>query len=100
VQLDLASDRGAVTAEFMLLLPALIVLFSVVLGSVSLAVERIALEAKAFEIARQSTLGIDVPVDPTLRVDFSNEGRLECARVQKQLVIPISTKICMLPIGR
>jgi Flp pilus assembly protein TadG len=46
VQLDLAIDRGAVTAEFMLLLPALIMLFSVVLGSVSLAVERIALEAK------------------------------------------------------
>ena len=96
----MASDRGAVTAEFMLLLPALIMLFSVVLGSVSLAVERIALQYTAFEIARQSAIGIDVPVDSALRVDFSNEGRLECFRVQKQLVIPISTKICLLPIGR
>ena len=49
---SLVSDQGAVTAEFMLLLPALVMLFATVLGSVAFATDRIALEAKGFEAAR------------------------------------------------
>lgn len=97
--MDLASEKGAVTAEFMLLLPALILLFAFVLGSVGLSVERIALESTVFTLARQNSIGLEIEASPELRVEITKEGRLECVSITKQMLVPISSKLCLNSIG-
>jgi Flp pilus assembly protein TadG len=98
--LGLASDKGAVTAEFMLLLPALTLLFATVLGSVAFATDRIALEAKAFQVARSLAIGLDVPTEAGIQVEKSIEGRLICAKITKQSLMPMSTKLCVMQVGQ
>jgi hypothetical protein len=84
----------------MLLLPALILLFSTVLGSVAFATDRIALEAKAFEVARSLAIELDVPIEPGIKVEKSIEGRLTCAKITKQSLLPMSTKLCVMQVGQ
>ena len=96
----LASDQGAVTAEFMLLLPALIMLFATVLGSVAFATDRIALEAKGFEAARSLAIGLDLLAEQGIEIEKSVEGALTCAKISKQSLIPMSTKLCVMQVGQ
>lgn len=96
----LTSDHGAVTAEFMLLLPALIMLFATVLGSVVFATDRIALEAKGFEAARSLALGLDLRAEEGIKIEKSVEGALTCAKITKQSLIPMSTKLCVMQVGQ
>lgn len=97
---SLASDHGAVTAEFMLLLPALIMLFATVLGSVVFATDRIALEVKGFEAARSLALGLDLRAEEGIEIEKSVEGALTCAKISKQSLIPMSTKLCVMQVGQ
>ena len=97
---SLASDQGAVTAEFMLLLPALIMLFATVLGSVAFATDRIALEAKGFEAARSLAIGLDLVAEQGIEIEKSAEGALTCAKISKQSLIPMSTKLCVMQVGQ
>jgi Flp pilus assembly protein TadG len=97
---SLASDQGAVTAEFMLLLPALIMLFATVLGSVTFATDRIALEAKGFEAARSLAIGLELVAEQGIEIEKSVEGALTCAKISKQSLIPMSTKLCVMQVGQ
>ena len=97
---SLASDQGAVTAEFMLLLPALIMLFATVLGSVTFATDRIALEAKGFEAARWLAIGLDLVAEAGIEIEKSVEGGLTCAKITKQSLMPMSTKLCVMQVGQ
>ena len=98
--LVLDSDRGAVTAEFMLLLPALIMLFTFALGSVTFATERISIESKLFEATRAISLGMEPETYPNYRITESTEGRKICVTLSWQLIFPIQSKLCMLPVGK
>ncbi len=98
--LVLDSDRGAVTAEFMLLLPALIILFTFALGSVTFATERIAIESKVFEAARAISLGQEPVIDQNYRLTQSVEGRKICVTLSRQMLLPINSTLCMLPVGK
>ncbi len=86
---NFSSDHGAVTAEFMLLLPALMMLFATVLGSVVFATDRIALEARGFEAARSLALGLDLRAEEGIEIEKSVEGALTCAKITKQSLIPL-----------
>jgi len=97
---SLVSDQGAVTAEFMLLLPALVMLFATVLGSVAFATDRIALEAKGFEAARSLAIGLDLAAEEGIEIEKSVEGALTCAKISKQSLIPMSTKLCVMQVGQ
>jgi Flp pilus assembly protein TadG len=97
---NFSSDHGAVTAEFMLLLPALIMLFATVLGSVVFATDRIALEARGFEAARSLALGLDLRAEEGIEIEKSVEGALTCARITKQSLMPMSTKLCVMQVGQ
>ncbi len=97
---NFSSDHGAVTAEFMLLLPALIMLFATVLGSVVFATDRIALEARGFEVARTLALGLDLRAEEGIEIEKSVEGALTCARITKQSLMPMSTKLCVMQVGQ
>ena len=97
---SLASDQGAVTAEFMLLLPALIMLFATVLGSVTFATDRIALEVKGFEAARSLAIGLELVAEQGIEIEKSVEGALTCAKISKQSLIPMSTKLCVMQVGQ
>ncbi|MDG2497451.1 MAG: hypothetical protein P8M68_04630 [Aquiluna sp.] len=98
--LVLDNDRGAVTAEFMLLLPALIMLFTFVLGSVTFAAERIAIESKVFEATRAISLGQDPSIDPKYLLTQSIQGRKICVTLSRQMLLPIKSTLCMLPVGK
>jgi Flp pilus assembly protein TadG len=97
---NFSSDHGAVTAEFMLLLPALIMLFATVLGSVVFATDRIALEARGFEAARSLALGLDLRAEEGIEIEKSVEGALTCAKITKQSLMPMSTKLCVMQVGQ
>ena len=98
--LALDSDRGAVTAEFMLLLPSLIIMFTFALGSVTFATERIAIESKVFEVTRAISLGQEPVVDHEYRLTRFVEGRKVCVTLSRQLLLPIQSTLCMLPVGK
>jgi Flp pilus assembly protein TadG len=97
---NFSSDHGAVTAEFMLLLPALMMLFATVLGSVVFATDRIALEARGFEAARSLALGLDLRAEEGIEIEKSVEGALTCAKITKQSLMPMSTKLCVMQVGQ
>ena len=84
----------------MLLLPALIILFTFALGSVTFATERIAIESKVFEATRAISLGQNPEVDQKYRLTQSNDGRKICVTLSRQLLLPIQSTLCMLPVGK
>jgi hypothetical protein len=94
-----ANEKGAVTAEFMLLLPGLVFLFAIGMGSFSLALSRVQLEVSAFEIARQLAIGNQpqAPAGMTLKVE--SEGRLSCAKLTKRELFPLTARHCMIRYG-
>ena len=55
----LRDDRGAVTAEFALAIPAVLVILGVMLGGIYLSSERVALISLAGEVARLEARGDD-----------------------------------------
>ena len=52
-----AGDRGAVSAEFAVLLPAVLVVLALVIGGILLATQRLTLTAAAAELARLEARG-------------------------------------------
>ena len=90
----LSNDRGAVTAEFMLLLPGLVLLVTTAVGGFTLGLERIALEVRAFEAARHYAI-----TGETQDHNLTNEGRFSCIEVEKQGLVKLSAQSCMLRYG-
>ena len=90
----LSNDRGAVTAEFMLLLPGLVLLVTTAFGGFTLGLERIALEVRAFEAARHYVI-----TGETQDHNLTNEGRFSCIEVKKQGLIKLSAQSCMIRYG-
>jgi Flp pilus assembly protein TadG len=97
--LGFSSEKGAVTAEFMLLLPALALLLASALGLFQLGLERMSLEVSAFEIARAKAIGFEPELDANLEIKTQQEGRFQCVTVSKQNLVPIAATSCMIPYG-
>ena len=97
--MDLNSEKGAVTAEFMLLLPALLVLLAAALSLFQLGLERIALETKTFEIARSVAIGYPATEEAGFEIATKDEGRFRCVSVTKQGLVNLESTRCMIPYG-
>jgi Flp pilus assembly protein TadG len=97
--LDFSSDRGAVTAEFMLLLPALLFLLAATLGIFQIGLERIWLEVRAFEAARTAAIGFTALAAENLEIQVREEGRFRCVTVSKTGLLRLEATRCMIPYG-
>jgi len=83
----------------MLLLPGLVLLCAISLGSFSLALSRVQLEVSAFEIARELAIGNQPQVQSGILLKVESEGRLSCAELTKQGLFPLTAKHCMIRYG-
>ena len=94
----LASDRGVVTAEFMLLMPALISVVALCGLLLSLGLGAIGLELEAAQAARQ--LGYGFEYDPGDYVlERWREQHLACVRLTAPGLIQLQAQQCVLAAG-
>lgn len=90
------NEKGAVTAEFMLLMPAAILAVTLLLGFFNLALERVKFEFEAFQFARSYFYGLE----PTgLEFAESSQGDLSCVEVVSGLPLQFRSEWCLFPIG-
>src|SRR5690606_31308282 len=82
---DLRSDRGSVTAEFAVVLPAVLAVLLLALGALLLAAQQISLSATAFEVARLEARGDGAAAEQRLdasplplTVSRNQRGALHC----------------------
>jgi hypothetical protein len=92
-----SSDRGAVTAEFMLITPALILAVAMLLGLFPLGLGAIRLEVEAMQIARLHGYGLDVSVPEGYQFEILSRGRTEC--IQLRNVTLMESEYCVIPLG-
>lgn len=92
------SEKGAVTAEFMLVTPAMILAVTLLIGLFPLALAGIKLELTAMQLARLHTFGqlVEAPAGHTLEI--SQRGRLECLSLRFD-ALPMESEYCAIPIG-
>jgi len=92
----LDNQRGAVTAEFMLLMPAAVLAVTLLLGSFTLALERVKFEFEAFQFARSYFYGL-----PTESHDFfeRRKGNLSCVEVLSNSPFSFRSEYCLHKIG-
>ncbi len=81
-------DRGSVTAEFALTIPAVLLLLTLVLGSIHLAAERVSLVSFAGELARLEARGDAALAAQRISqsgsrrsIQRENDGRVLCITV-------------------
>lgn len=84
----LRGDRGSVTAEFALTVPAVILVLGLMIGGIQLSAERVSLVSLAGEIARLEARGdaalaanriAALPKAPT--ISRANDGKVLCVTV-------------------
>ena len=79
-----SSDRGAVTAEFAAVLPAVLLVLAFALGGLRLGVEQLRLQVATFDAARLAGRGDDgvtaavVQVNPDARLQIRRDDALVC----------------------
>lgn len=86
----LAEDRGTVTAEFAVVLPAVLAVLGLVVGAVLLAASRITLIAGAAELARLEARGDHAAaaatiaeLDGAIDLSRSDDGPLHCVTLRR-----------------
>jgi len=96
--LGFSSDKGAVTAEFMLVTPALILAVATLLGLFPLALSAIKLEVEAMQLARMHGYGLDIAAPDGFELEIASNGRLECVVVRNK-ILPLESEYCVIPLG-
>jgi Flp pilus assembly protein TadG len=88
-----ADDRGTVTAEFALVLPAVVIVLGLVVGGILLATHRITLVSLAGEVSRAEARGDNKAAAEVLArtgndvsVKRSDEGALHCVTLASRPV--------------
>jgi len=80
----LRDDRGSVTAEFVIVLPAVLAVLALAVGAIMLAAQRVVLTSAAAEVARLEARGDAVEASerlaalPGVRVQREQRGSLHC----------------------
>ena len=90
--LDLNSDRGTVTAEFAIALPAVLLVLSFAMQVLSIQVERISLVTEVAGLARAAARGEAI-------LGTTVEGSMVCVAKSRKLIIPIREKQCARRLG-
>jgi hypothetical protein len=83
----------------MLLLPGLVLIAAISLGSFSIALERIELEVSAFQLSREIAIGLNPNLPEGVTLEIETEGRLSCAHLVKPGLITLSARHCMIRYG-
>ena len=95
-----SDQKGAVTAEFMLLFPTVVLALAGVLGVFQLGVAQLELTRDAFTQARHFSIkGSLLPIEG---VEFQSyrDGQLACVVAQKRFAIELEAKACLFQHGR
>jgi len=94
----LASERGVVTAEFMLLMPALISVVALCLAMLNLGLTQVSLELKASQAVRLISYGLTY--DPgEEQIETWREQHLVCVRLRKPGLISLEAEQCLIATG-
>lgn len=104
----LRGDRGSVTAEFAIALPAVAVVLACCLGGLQLAAHQVRLQDAAALTARAAArgdgVGVAARLAPNAAVSHWRDGGLECVRLRTRAagLLPISLAAtgCALGDGR
>lgn len=94
-----AKDEGAVTAEFMLLFPALISVVALLLGGFQLGLDAIALERTAGELARKHGYGFELPEPNGYELSTEETEYFSCVEISKEGLVPLRSKQCVIRAG-
>ena len=94
-----SDQKGAVTAEFMLLFPTVVLALAGVLGVFQLGVAQLELTRDVFTQARQ--LSINRSLLPIEDAQFKSyrDGQLICVVGQKRLAIDLEARACLFQHG-
>lgn len=92
------SDKGAVTAEFMLITPALILAVTLLLGLFPLALSAIKLELTAMQLSRLHSLGQPISPPAGYELRTYREGRFECLVLQSPWLL-MESEYCAMTVG-
>lgn len=92
-----SSDKGAVTAEFMLITPALILAVATLLGLFPLGLSAIKLEVEAMQLARLHGYGLDLSKPEGYDLEIYSQGRIECVRLRNSSLM--ESEYCVIPLG-
>lgn len=90
------NEKGAVTAEFMLLMPAAILAVTLLLGFFNLAIERVKFEFEAFQFARSHFYALE---PGSYEFEQSSRGELSCVEVVSGQALQFRSEWCLIPIG-
>lgn len=97
--LSASDESGAVTAELMMLLPALVVGAGVLSAVFTVSLERITLERDTAAALREMAIGREAVVPDGVKAKSWVEGRLVCLEFEKSAVIKITSAHCALPLA-
>lgn len=94
--LAFSKDEGAVTAEFMLLTPTIVLALAGALGLFQLGLERLALSQSAFYEARSQAIGHGSIEQAGIDFQTRTQGQLLCVTASKSLLFKIEESGCYL----
>jgi hypothetical protein len=87
------SARGSVTAEFVLVLPVVVMILGVTLGSLAIQLERMKLVSVAATVSRAMARGEPEEMIGALafghKIAFKNTAEFICAEVSAQFTLPV-----------
>lgn len=97
--MDLNNEKGAATAEFMLLLPTFIIGLAALLALTGWQVERLELSSLSFSAERAESIGIDWSPPEGVSVKSFEDGRYQCVELSKTSLLPMVVRACAFKFG-
>lgn len=95
-----SDQKGAVTAEFMLLFPTVVLSLAGILGVFQLGVAQMELARNAFTQARQLSINGVLVAIPGVAFESYLDGKWVCVIAQKRIVFDLQEKACLYQHGK
>lgn len=93
------NEKGAATAEFMLLLPTLLIGLAAFLALTNWQLERLELSSLSFSAARAQAIGTDWSPPEGVLTNSFQDGRYDCVELSKAAFMPMKVRACVLQFG-
>lgn len=97
--MDSNNEKGAATAEFMLLLPTFVIGLAAFLALTNWQVERLELSTLAFSAVRAQTVGAEWSAPKGVSANAFQDGRYSCVELSKAALLPMRVRACALQFG-
>lgn len=95
-----SDQKGAVTAEFMLLFPTVVLALAGILGVFQLGVAQLELARNAFTQARQLSINGSMLPIPESTFESYTDGKWVCVITRRTFVIALKEKACLYQHGQ